>query len=197
MEDASLVAGVTRAISEFEIYARHGMLAGRLQIESLHQIYQRIQPVLHPMAANLKIVDLDALGYALARLPQNICTVRRIRLKRAVPKDFEKWVGIKSVPTEIEVRPTFVIDTDEILMVIQEDTAEVLDVLSLLCCLTIECKKIRERLVASGLHNVLKDHASDARDTSLASPSSHLCRRRKRISSSRGSPSSSVPTWRP
>jgi uncharacterized protein DUF6909 len=167
MDDATLVAGVTRAISEFEIYARHGMLAGRLQVESLHRIYQRIQPVLHPAAANPKLIDLGALGYALARLPQNICTVRRIRLKRAVPKDFEKWNGIKSVPTELDGRPTFMVGDDEIVMVIQEDVAEVLDILSLLCCFTIECKKVREVLRSSHLDQVLKDYASDARDTSF------------------------------
>jgi hypothetical protein len=167
MDDTTLVSGVTRAISEFEIYARHGMLAGRLQIESLHRIYQRIQPVLHPNAANPKVIDLDALGYALARLPQNICTVRTIRLKRAVPKDFEKWSGIRSVPTELAGRPTYSLDDDEIVIVVQEDVAEVLDLLSLLCCLTIECKKVRERLMASGLDRQLKDFASDARDTSF------------------------------
>jgi hypothetical protein len=167
MEDAALVAGVTRAISEFEIYARHGMLNGKLRIEDLHNIYQRIHPVLHPMASNPKIVDLNALGYALSRLPQNICTASRLRLKRAVPKDFAQWNGIRAVPTDIEGRPTYDVGDGEIIMVIQEDVAEVLDVLSLLCCLTIECKKVRERIIASGLDKTLRNYAQDSRETSF------------------------------
>ncbi len=162
MDEATLVARVTKAIAEFEIYARHGMLNGMIRVADLHRIYQRIQPVLHPTAANSKAIDLGALGYALSRLPANICRVNRIRLKKSVPADFHNWPGVTPVETEVLGRPTFDIGDGELVMLVQEDIGDVLDILSLLCCLTVECRKIRQRLVNSGLDDVLSDYSSTA-----------------------------------
>ena len=121
--------------------------------------------MLHPLASNAKVIDLGALGYALSRLPQNICTVSRVRLKRSVPKDFEKWNGVKPVQTDVWGRPTYDIGDGEIVIVIQEDTGEVLDILSLLCALTVEARKVRTKLVAAGLDKVLAEYASDGSES--------------------------------
>lgn len=130
------------AIEWFEIEVRHGTLKGFFDIAQLVSPFQNMRPSLHRHCDKHDIIDVDALLYATARLPEKIHEVREILLQKSVPSDFATQPGIEPLRSPSRRRATFKIGPETIIIVVREEITELLDLMSILTSYFIEATKI-------------------------------------------------------
>jgi uncharacterized protein DUF6909 len=151
------ILGISKAIRDFDIYVRHGVINGKIRIYDLLDVFREIRPALHQYAAEDRIIDVEALGYSTKRLPNNIYSINTILIKRSVPENFGRFEGITEVPSDVKRRDTYQISDSEIIMVTREDVTDILDLVTLLCSFVIEANKVKEKIIASGLVDELEE----------------------------------------
>ncbi len=139
------------AIEWFEVEVRHGTLKGFFDISELTASFKRMRPSLHRYCDNETIIDVDALLYTTARLPEGIHLVREVLLQKSVSADFASLPGIEALRTLSRRRASFRIGPETVIIVAREDITEILDLVSILTSYYIEASKIHRMLHASHL----------------------------------------------
>ena len=137
------------AIANFEILVRHGALRGRFEIDDFLEAYRAIQPSIHRLCQQKDAVDVEALLYALARLPDRIHRVREVLVQADVPDKLPGMHGIEEVVVPTRRRTTFQIGEDRVVVVAREGVTELLDLITLLSAFAVEAYKIHHLLQQS------------------------------------------------
>ncbi|MCS6884279.1 MAG: hypothetical protein RMM17_08510 [Acidobacteriota bacterium] len=144
------------AIEWFEVEVRHGTLKGFFDIAELAASFKRMRPSLHRHCEDENIIDVDALLYTTARLPEGVHTVREVLLQKSVPSDFAKLPGIEPLRTPSRRRASFRVGPETIVIVAREDITEILDLVSIFTSYYIEASKIHRMLRSSYLLDELR-----------------------------------------
>jgi hypothetical protein len=151
------ILGISKAIRDFDIYVRHGVINGRIRVHDLLDLFREIRPSLHHYVADDGIIDVENLIYCTKRLPNNVYSINTILIKRSVPENFGRFEGITEIASDVKRRETYQISDNEIIMVTREDVSDILDLVTVLCSFVIEANKVKEKLISSGLVDALEE----------------------------------------
>ncbi|MEW6731963.1 MAG: hypothetical protein AB1489_11610 [Acidobacteriota bacterium] len=139
------------AIEWFEVEVRHGTLKGFFDIAQLVSVFKRMRPSLHRYCENDAVIDVEALLYTTARLPEGIHEVREILLQNSVSSDFPSLPGIQPLRSPSRRRASFRIGPETIIIVVREEITELLDLMSILSSYFIEATKVHRLLAGRPL----------------------------------------------
>ena len=106
-----------QSIHDFEILVRHGALQGSFLIDDFLSAYREIQPSLHRYCNVEDMVDIEALLYVLARLPEGIHLVREILVQSDIPDKVPELQGLQEVFVESRRRATFLLGPERMVIV--------------------------------------------------------------------------------
>ncbi len=155
------------AIEWFEVEVRHGALKGFFDIAQLVPAFQRMRPSLHRYCEKTDVIDVDAMLYATARLPEDIHEVREILLQKSVPNNFADQPGIKPLRSHSRRRASFKIGPETVIIVVREEITELLDLMSILTSYFIEATKIYRLLAGQPLLDEIRQIVAAGADASL------------------------------
>ena len=142
---------MSQTIHNFEIQVRHGVLQGSFMIDDYLAGYRAIHPSLHRYCDRDDVVDVDALLYVLARLPDGIHLVREILVQSDIPDKVPQLEGLQEVSIESRRRATYLLGPERLVIVAREGVTEILDLITLLSAFEVESRKIERLLKASDL----------------------------------------------
>ena len=119
---------------------------GYLVIPRLLPLYQKLVPALHRGAAS-RDIDFDALDYAVPRLPEDITTTLALFLTEELPWLYsEPDTTFTAVPTLARRRSVYRMMPGKILVLLRSGLSDLLDLVTCLCVLAVEARKLRRRL---------------------------------------------------
>jgi hypothetical protein len=139
------------AIEWFEVEVRHGTLKGFFDISQLVPAFKKMRPSLHRYCENNSVIDVDALLYATARLPERVHEVREVLLQKSVSSNFSSQPGIEPLRSPSRRRASFKIGPETVIIVAREDITELLDLMSILTSYFIEATKVHRLLAGKPL----------------------------------------------
>ena len=137
-----LFADFERFLTEVERDAGRGHVV----IPRLLHLYRRLQPALHRQAQS-DIIDFDALDYAVPRLPDDITQSLALFLTDELP-----WLysqpdrTFEAVPTRARRRTAYRMMPGKLLVLLRAGLSDLLDLITCLCVLSVEARKLRRRL---------------------------------------------------
>ncbi len=141
-----LFAAFERFLSEIE----HGAAEGYLVIEKLLKRYRPLCPALHGGASSREL-DLDAMSYAVRRLPEGIEHTLALFLTDELPATIpEPDKVFRAVPTASRRRAVYEMLPGKLLVVLRDGRSDLNDLICCLCIFAIESKKLRQRIQAAG-----------------------------------------------
>lgn len=140
-----------QAIHDFEILVRHGALQGSFLVDDFLAAYRAIEPSLHRYCNADDMVDIDALLYVLARLPEGIHMVREIMVQSDIPDKVPRLEGLQEVFVASRRRATFLLGAERMVIVAREGVTELLDLVTLLSAFEVESRKLERLLKNSEL----------------------------------------------
>lgn len=155
------------AIEWFEVEVRHGVLKGFFDVAQLVPAFQRMKPSLHRYCDKNEVIDVDAMLYATARLPEDIHEVREILLQKSVPNNFAQQPGIVSLHSPSRRRAAFKIGPETIIIVVRDEITELLDLMSIVTSYFIEATKIYRLLAGRPLLEEIRQIATNSSDATL------------------------------
>ncbi|MFY9222263.1 MAG: hypothetical protein WAQ98_06330 [Blastocatellia bacterium] len=155
------------AIEWFEVEVRHGVLKGFFDVAQLIPAFQRMKPSLHRYCDKNEVIDVDAMLYATARLPEDIHEVREILLQKSVPNNFAQQPGIISLRSPSRRRAAFKIGPETIIIVVREEITELLDLMSIVTSYFIEATKIYRLLAGRPLLEEIRQIAMSGAEVPL------------------------------
>jgi hypothetical protein len=155
------------AIEWFEVEVRHGVLKGFFDVAQLVPAFQRMKPSLHRYCDKNDVIDVDAMLYATARLPEDIHEVREILLQKNVPNNFAQQPGIISLRSPSRRRAAFKIGPETIIIVVREEITELLDLMSIVTSYFIEATKIYRLLAGRPLLEEIRQIAMSGAEVPL------------------------------
>ncbi len=155
------------AIEWFEVEVRHGVLKGFFDVAQLVPAFQRMKPSLHRYCDKNEVIDVDAMLYATARLPEDIHEVREILLQKSVPNNFAQQPGIVSLHSPSRRRAAFKIGPETIIIVVRDEITELLDLMSIVTSYFIEATKIYRLLAGRPLLEEIRQIATSGSDATL------------------------------
>lgn len=155
------------AIEWFEVEVRHGVLKGFFDVAQLVPAFQRMKPSLHRHCDKNDVIDVDAMLYATARLPEDIHEVREILLQKSVPNNFAQQPGIVSLHSPSRRRAAFKIGPETIIIVVRDEITELLDLMSIVTSYFIEATKIYRLLAGRPLLEEIRQIAMSGAEVPL------------------------------
>ncbi|MEW6279138.1 MAG: hypothetical protein AB1758_10970 [Candidatus Eremiobacterota bacterium] len=155
---------MSSAIERFEVLVRHGAIRGTFRIDEFLNAFQAMEPSLHRHCQDPGILDVDALAYVSARLPENVHRIREFLVQADVPDKLPGMAGIERVQTPARRRSTFHLGDDIVIIVAREGVTELLDLVTLLTSYAIETYKVGSLLVDTPLLADLRRHLAGHRD---------------------------------
>ncbi|MEM9692537.1 MAG: cyclic nucleotide-binding domain-containing protein [Myxococcota bacterium] len=106
--------------------------------------YERLEPALHP-GLHDRAIDLGALGYAVARLPENVTKTTFLYLCSSLPELYRR-VALDPVATAARRRAIWSMMPGKLLVLLRDGVTDRIDLLTCLCAYAFEARKIRRRL---------------------------------------------------
>lgn len=149
------------AIEWFEVEVRHGTHKGFFDIAQLVPAFVGMHPSLHRYCNNNAVIDVEALLYSTARLPERVHEVREILLQKSVPTNFVSLPGIEPLRSPSRRRACFKIGPETIIVVVREEITELLDLMSILTSYFIEAMKVHRLLAGKPLLDDIKRVVAD------------------------------------
>lgn len=147
---------MSQAIHNFEILVRHGALQGSFSVDEFLQAYQAMHPSLHRYCNTPDVVDIEALIYVLARLPEGIHRVREMLVQADLPDKIPSLEGLHEVVVPTRRRATFQLGSERMVVVAREGVTELLDLVTLLSAFEVESRKMESLLRESTLLSDLR-----------------------------------------
>jgi hypothetical protein len=134
---------------------RHGALLGQLLIDDFLPAYSAMHPSLHRYCNVPDQVDVEALLYVLARLPEGVHKVREILVQADLP-DRVPPEGLQEVVVPTRRRATYLLGEERCVIVAREGVTELLDLATLLSAFEVESRKLERLLAGSELLDDLR-----------------------------------------
>jgi len=108
--------------------------------------YRKLMPALHPKLADDEI-DVGALGYVVARLPEGVTRTCFYYLTTALPEIYaDPDDKFDPVPTRARRRASWEPMSGKHIVLLRDGISDVTDMLTCLCGYAIEARKLRHRL---------------------------------------------------
>lgn len=140
--------GIFKAFDRFLAELRHGATRGYIVIPRLLHLYRPLRPALHGNANSSKL-DLGALSYALGRLPANIGNTLALLLTDDVPYLYGAADDLfVQVPTAARRRAVYEMMPGKSMVVLRDGWSDLVDIVTCLCIVGVEARKIRHRVGA-------------------------------------------------
>lgn len=169
--------GIFVAFERFLSELRVGATRGHIVIPRLLHLYRPLAPALHHQA-NGSALDLDALSYALARLPQNIGSTLSLLLTDDVPY---LYAGIEhlfhSVPTSARRRTVYEMMPGKSMVVLRDGWSDLVDFVTCLCIYAVEARKLRHAIGSPERLARLRDDPDAVRALDLSEEARMVLRR--------------------
>lgn len=138
--------GLFEPFERFLAELRHGATRGHIVIPKLLHLYRPLAPALHRKCAT-DALDLDALSYALARLPANIRSTLTLLLTDDVPWLYTASEGLfRPIGTEARRRSVYEMLPGKSLVVLRDGWSDLVDLVTCLCIYSVEARKLRHRV---------------------------------------------------
>ena len=138
--------GIFTAFDRFLAALGNGAAQGRIEISDLLALYLPLNPALHPHAQQAPI-DFGALGYALARLPDNIGSSLTLLLTEDVPWLYRRCAEtFEPVRTRARRRSVYEMMPGKSMVVLRDGMSDLVDLVTCLCIYAVEARKIRHRI---------------------------------------------------
>ncbi|MBL4848229.1 MAG: cyclic nucleotide-binding domain-containing protein [Planctomycetes bacterium] len=138
-------------VSYRKLYARILSLLDRREflLRDLIPAYRELHPALHPRLHE-KSIDTDALGYAVARLPEAVSRTSVYFLTNAMPPLYaDPDSKFDRAKTAARRRSAWQLMPSKTLILLRDGLSDVTDFLTCLCLYAVEAKKIRKRVRSS------------------------------------------------
>lgn len=126
-------------------------------LSDLLSAYRELQPALHPHLHDERI-DVGALAYAVARLPEGVTRTSFYYLTGTLPELYEDpETKFDEVRTQARRRSAWQPMPAKTIVLLRDGISDVTDLLTCLCTYAIEAKKLRRRIRSSQTLRLLKD----------------------------------------
>jgi CRP-like cAMP-binding protein len=130
------------------LYARLLSLIDRREflLSELLPAYRDLAPALHPHLADPQ-VDVDALSYAIPRLPVEVTQTFYYYCTGTLPALYrDPDASFPAVPTKARRRSGWRIAPGKLLVLLRDGISDISDFLTCLCVYAVEAKKLRKRM---------------------------------------------------
>lgn len=124
---------------------------GGFLLSALIPAYRALHPALHPLLAE-DALDLNAISYAVARLPEGVSHTTFYFLTASLPPLYrdpnDKFVAVR---TKARRRAAWQLTPGKMLILLRDGATDITDFLTCLCAYVVEARKIRRRVRSSEL----------------------------------------------
>jgi len=113
----------------------------------LLELYKTLEPALHPGMNDAESIDLDALSYAVRRLPENLTSTLAWYFTDDIPALYTDPSRLfPEVATAARRRNVWQMLPGKNMVLLRNGLTDILDFLTCLCLFSVEAQKIRRRL---------------------------------------------------
>ena len=156
--------GIFIPFERFLAELQHSASQGHIILPRLLHRYRPLTSALH-RGCNEEAIDFGALGYAVARLPNNIGTTLNLFLTEEVPYLYSGATqNFPAIGSAARRRSVWEIMPGKSVVLLRDGWSDLVDLVSCLCIYVIEARKIRGRMRDSGLYLDLREDAPDLLD---------------------------------
>jgi CRP-like cAMP-binding protein len=134
-----------------------GIARGEIGLRQLLPLYAASAPALHPWLGDPARVDWGALSYAVRRLPANATATLAWFLTDDMPEHYARLARqLPEIPTEARPRTVLELVPGKSMVLLRDGLSDLLDLVTCLCTLAVEARKLRRRVTARGsLHELV------------------------------------------
>ncbi|MBN2052073.1 hypothetical protein JW756_01070 [Candidatus Woesearchaeota archaeon] len=163
-KEHALVHMYRQALTNFCTLTRAAVIKGSVFLDDLYEPYMKMQPIMHQYCSDPSTIDINALSYALQRMPEEITRIQEIYIKNRA-EDLSRLPGIKSINAlrpELRRRTMYFVDDRYIQMIARDNDSDILDIIpELIVIHGFEGLKIRNRLSGTRLISEIAAHAGE------------------------------------
>ncbi len=135
------------AFDRFMAEVLHGVAQGRMDFSALVTRYRALQPALHPHVDDHATIDFDALAYAVRRLPAHVTRTLVWFLADELPLLYSTpQATFEAVGTPSRRRAIYEMMPGKSIVLLRDGISDLVDLLSCLCLMAVEARKIRKRI---------------------------------------------------
>ncbi len=142
--------GIFSAFDRFKVALMQHVNQGHIGIGELLPLYRKLEPALHEGAADDRRLDLNALLYAVRRLPANVTRTFAFLLLDELPvayPDPDRY--FPAVATAARRRDVWEMLPGKNMVLLRSGDSDLIDLITAMCVYSVEARKIRERLYKS------------------------------------------------
>lgn len=144
--------GIFLPLERFVAEVARALAAGSFPMPRLIELYRTLEPALHPRLSDPEVIDLEALSYAVRRLPENLTSTLAWYFTDDLPALYlDPGRIFPEVPTQARRRNVWQMLPGKNMVLLRNGLSDILDFLTCLCLFTVEAQKIRRRLHDPGL----------------------------------------------
>lgn len=139
--------GIFLPLERFVAEVARALADGSFPMPRLLDLYRTLEPALHPRLADPEHLDLDALSYAVRRLPDNLTSTFSWYFTDDLPALYIDPDRIfPPIPTLARRRNVWQMLPGKNMVLLRNGLSDILDFLTCLCLFSVEAQKIRRRL---------------------------------------------------
>lgn len=143
--------GIFAPFDHFRVELLRQVARGSVDLARLLPLYEALQPALHPRASDPDTLDVDALAYAVRRLPDNLTRTLSFYLTDVLPSLYaEPETRFQEVPTSARRRAVYQMLPGKNMVLVRDGVSDLVDLICCLCLYAIEARKIRRRVRYAG-----------------------------------------------
>jgi CRP-like cAMP-binding protein len=148
--------GIFTPFDRFDTELRRAIARGAIDLGRLLPFYSALEPALHPHLADGDTIDVGALGYAVARLPENLTRTLAFFITETLPELYsEPDSRFELVRTVARRRTVYEMIPGKSMVLLRDGISDLVDFITCLCVYAIEARKIRRMVrVGGGLDSV-------------------------------------------
>jgi len=139
--------GIFLPLERFVAEVARSLAQGSFPMGRLLELYRQLEPALHPGLLDPEVLDLDALSYAVRRLPDNVTSTLAWYFTDDLPALYSEPSRVfAEVPTAARRRNVWQMLPGKNMVLLRNGLSDILDFLTCLCLFSVEAQKIRRRL---------------------------------------------------
>jgi hypothetical protein len=163
--------GIFAPYERFMAELQHGVSNNHIHLRGLLPHYEALCPALHRHVGEVERLDLEALMYAVRRLPTRITQTLALFLTDEMPELYASpELELSEVPSASRRRTVVELLPGKSMVVLRDGLSDLADFMSCLCALVYEARKLRRRLSHPATLAALGRHVREAEAACPALP---------------------------
>ncbi len=139
--------GIFLPLEDFSAEVARSLSHGLFSMSRLIDLYRTLEPALHPGLGDNDHLDLEALSYAIRRLPDNLTDTSTWYFTDDIPALYPKPSELfPEIPSAARRRNVWQMMPGKNMVLLRNGMSDILDFITCLCLYSIEAQKIRRRL---------------------------------------------------